>query len=101
MGGCCHEEVIRAFPQLAPFIKWHMFDSTGPMNYVANSLYWAGKTKWEKPNLENFRSTAVWPEATEATMAMHEESLNQALLARLPSLVADFRVAVESLGFEY
>jgi len=40
--GCLHDEIAKAFPELAPFIKWHLFDSTGPMHYVANTLYLAG-----------------------------------------------------------
>src|ERR1035441_3759132 len=23
-GGCCHEEISKHFPELAPFIKWHL-----------------------------------------------------------------------------
>lgn len=41
-GGCLHDEIAKAFPELAPFIKWHLFDSTGPMHGVANTLYHAG-----------------------------------------------------------
>ena len=41
-GGCCHDEVAKHFPELAPFIKWHLVSSDGPMHYVANTLYHAG-----------------------------------------------------------
>lgn len=41
-GGCCHEEIEKRFPELAHLIKWHLFDSTGPMHYVANTMYHAG-----------------------------------------------------------
>lgn len=40
-GGCLHKDIARVFPELAPLIKWHLFDSTGPMHYVANTLYHA------------------------------------------------------------
>lgn len=39
--GCQHEEVEKHFPELAPFIKWHLFDSTGPMHYVSNTMFHA------------------------------------------------------------
>lgn len=42
MGGCCHDEVAKHFPQLAPFIKWHLTSSDGPMHYVENTVYQAG-----------------------------------------------------------
>lgn len=41
-GGCCHDEVAKHFPELAPLIKWHLCSSDGPMHYLANTLYFAG-----------------------------------------------------------
>jgi hypothetical protein len=40
-GGCLHEEIAKAFPELAPFIKWHLTSSDGPMHYIANTMYHA------------------------------------------------------------
>lgn len=40
--GCLHSEIPKAFPELAPLIKWHLVGSDGPMHYVANTLYHAG-----------------------------------------------------------
>jgi len=96
--GMLHDDIARIFPKLAPFLKWHLCSSDGPMHYVENSLYWAGQTKWEKPNLENFRSTAIWPDATEDDMATVTKEV---LEARLPALMEEFRSAVESLGFTF
>lgn len=58
-GGCCHDEIVKAFPELAPLVKWHLFDSNDPMHYVANTLYHAGDRdchglrKGEKRQLRN------------------------------------------------
>lgn len=41
MGGCCHDKVVKHFPELAPFIKWHLTGTDGPMHYVANTVYHA------------------------------------------------------------
>lgn len=41
-GGCLHDEVAKHFPQLAPFIKWHLCDTDGPMHYPKNVLFLAG-----------------------------------------------------------
>lgn len=41
-GGCMHEEIERTFPELAPFIRWHLVSTDGPMHYVTNTLYHAG-----------------------------------------------------------
>lgn len=40
-GGCCHDEVSKRFPELAPFIKWHLTITDGPMHYIANTVYHA------------------------------------------------------------
>jgi hypothetical protein len=41
-GGCIHDEIVQHFPDLAPFIKWHLCSSDGPMHYIANTVYCAG-----------------------------------------------------------
>lgn len=41
-GGCCHEDIAKHFPELAPYIKWHLCASDGPMHYFANTMYLAG-----------------------------------------------------------
>lgn len=40
-GGCQHEAIAAAFPELAPFIRWHLCSSDGPMHYIANTTYLA------------------------------------------------------------
>jgi hypothetical protein len=40
--GCLHEDIARAFPELAPLIKWHLTDAGGPLHYIANTVYHAG-----------------------------------------------------------
>lgn len=88
--GCQHEEVANAFPELAPFIKWHLTSSDGPMHYIADSVYHA-----KEGNLEYARSSAVWPAAELSDFTKEK------LEARLPALLAEFRHDVESLGFVY
>ena len=49
--------------------------------------------------LDYARSTAVWPEATDAELT--EPGLKERLEARLPAIMVEFRAAVESLGFTF
>lgn len=162
-GGCIHEEIAHHFPELAPFIKWHLCSSDFPLHYISNTLYLAGERdcwglkkgefrqhtsrgkyqhngiegvpNWrleiseelprdvyqaEKPapvtlewkaygrtgegkarELASARSTAIWPEATDEQLSQEPEALRAALMARHPALMAEFRAAVESLGFTY
>lgn len=41
MGGCCHDEITKRFPELAHLIKWHLVSTDGPMYYLANTMYHA------------------------------------------------------------
>jgi hypothetical protein len=43
----------------------------------------------------------VWPDATDEELSVPPEELKAKLEARLPGLLAEFRAAVESLGFVY
>jgi hypothetical protein len=40
-GGCIHEEIVKHYPKLAPYIKWHLCSTDEPMHYVANTVYHA------------------------------------------------------------
>jgi hypothetical protein len=44
--GCLHDDLALAFPELAPFIKWHLCDSNGPMHYVSNTCYHASDSDY-------------------------------------------------------
>ena len=50
----------------------------------------------EEPDIEAARKTAIWPDATLEQLQDEEQ-----LKARLPGLLAEFRTAIESLGFEW
>ena len=41
MDGCCHDEIIKVFPKLKKYIKWHLCSTDEPMHYVANTIYHA------------------------------------------------------------
>ena len=38
-GGCMHKTIAEHFPTLAPYIKYHLMSTDGPMHYLANTLY--------------------------------------------------------------
>ena len=49
--------------------------------------------------LDAARHAAIWPDATDAELT--NPGLKERLDARLPALLAEFRAAVEELGFTY
>jgi hypothetical protein len=51
-GGMQHGEIARHFPDLEPYLKWHLVSLGEPMHYIANAQYW-----WEKMN-----GTSRWPD---------------------------------------
>lgn len=60
--GCIHKDVEKHFSELAPFIKWHLCSTDGPMHYIANTVYHAsdkdcwGLRKGEKRQIRNGRT---------------------------------------------
>jgi len=66
-GGCLHDEIAKYFPELAPYIKWHLMSSDGPMHYIANTVYHAsnrdfnGLLKGETRQIRNGKTgLPVW-----------------------------------------
>lgn len=107
-GGQQHEEIGKHFPELKPVLRFHLCSTDGPLHYIANSLYWAGKNKkWCKgapndpPNLEHFRSSAIWSDAPVSIFVKTSEELTQILIDRLEGIMTEFQEAVESLGLVY
>ena len=99
--GCLHDDIAKHFPELAPFLKWHLMSSDGPMHYVANTIYHAseypdGHILAKGADLEAARRSAIWPDAT-----LDQLKDEAALLERLPDLINDFRSDVLSLGFDW
>lgn len=39
--GAIHDEIPRFFPELVPYLKWHLCSTDGPLHYLANTLYHA------------------------------------------------------------
>jgi hypothetical protein len=39
-GGTLHDEIAHHFPELEPYLKWHLVSDEGPMHYLANAKYW-------------------------------------------------------------
>jgi hypothetical protein len=91
MCGCCHDELSKVFPEIKHLIKWHLVSSDSPMHYIANTTYHASQGA-----LDYARNTAIWPDAT------LEQLLDKdALQARLPALMSEFRKDVEEFGFTF
>lgn len=89
--GQIHDDIAKHFPDLATFFKWHLCSTDGPLYYLENTLYWV-----DEGDIEAARATAIWPDATLEQLQDEEQ-----LKARLPGLLAEFRTAVESLGFKW
>lgn len=86
--GCIHDEITEHYPNLEPFIKWHLTSTDGPVHYIANSLYHA-----ENGNLEYACSSAVWPSAQLADFT------KQNLESRLSELLCDFMADMEKIQY--
>lgn len=113
-GGCLHDEIAKAFPELAPLIRWHLCSTDGPLHYIENTMYWLGWRGYcdgrdgSPPNLDHARKSAVWPDMPDHTPSGDLASvigrqdakgvIEAELRERLPGLMAEFRAAVEAFG---
>ncbi len=103
--GCFHEEIAIRFPELAPLLKWHLCTADGPLHYIENTIYLAGnKDHWgiegkKERELHAARAAAIWPDATDEELVSPDLTIR--LGSRLPALLSDFKLAIESLGFIY
>lgn len=61
-----HDEIVEVFPELKPYIKWHLCSSDEPLHYLANTIYLAsdrdhnGLRKGEVAQILAGGKTPVW-----------------------------------------
>lgn len=87
---CPFDDIREAEELTAALSKGHEF-----LTYP--TLFGEGKAR----ELDAARRAAVWLDATDAELSAPATELKAKLEARLPALMAEFRAAVESLGFTY
>ena len=76
-------------------------DEAPEKNIVLKYVPWTRTGEGKEQQLDAARGAAVWPEATDEQLMLPKEELTKLLEARLPSLMTEFRKAVESLGFTW
>jgi hypothetical protein len=77
-GGAIHDEILKAFPQLADIAALHLSDIDGkPMHSFENGRYWAGFTKWEEANSKHLSN--LWRISQDDAAGL----LHDALMAKL------------------
>lgn len=55
MGGCCHDEVLKHFPEFKIFVDLHLSTFKGiPMYAIANGWYFVNIEKWSVEKLANY-----------------------------------------------
>lgn len=99
--GCMHDDIIRHFPEMEKYIKWHLVNvKSGPMHYIANSLYWAGFSGWcdgkkdSPPNMDYLKSTCIYgalPSDKKTDLSkLNKEELTAWLNGRFDELIKAF-----------
>lgn len=96
-GGCCHDDIRKYFPELAPLIRWHLASDEGPMHYEANGLHWMRchlsiyrifPSRPAEPadpkGMEHFKGTIVF-----GALASDEKRLRECLAAKAEGIERD------------
>lgn len=105
--GCIHDIIAKHAPDVAPYIKWHLTTSEGPLHYLENTTWHAGTWVYKgakeskERDFEAARHCAVWEDAPASVLALPKEELAVILLDRLPALMSEFKADMLKLGFEY
>ena len=116
--GQCIKEIVEAFPELVPYMKWHLCGPDGSMYYKDNAVYWhklwgdsiAGPP-WSEDKVvleygtatlrDYFCSTCVFTPGEadlEEIVCWDEQELTQWLEARLPRLQSEFMEAMQQVS---
>lgn len=72
----------------------HQPDAASPFEYVPHTWLCEGKER----DLAGARVAAIWPDATDEELCQDSELLDEALRARLPQVIAEFRSVLASTG---
>lgn len=92
--GCLHAEIEQVFPEFTSIIPFHLFNTKGPLHYIANTTYHAAER-----NCNAARRSANWPNATDEQLMLPRHELTALLEARLPDLMAEFYHQLKLVGF--
>lgn len=109
-GGAAHDMIAKYFPNLAPYIQWHLVAlGEGPMHYLANAKYFweqvMGVSKFERRSYdpdptEAFKHTIVFGGIPGETMPTlnHWSEVERWLVDRLPKIMGRFTADMKTLG---
>lgn len=107
-GGAAHEMIAKYFPDLEPYLKWHLVSLGQPMHYLANAKYWweqaMGKTKpaeYQRVDPRDaFKSTIVFGGISGEKMPYSNDwqDIEKWLNERLPKLMGRFSADMKTLG---
>lgn len=73
--GAIHDEILKAFPQLADIAALHLSDIDGkPMHSFENGKYWAGFTKYQDANSKHLAD--LWRISQDDAAGLLYDALN-------------------------
>lgn len=86
--GYLHNEIAVIFPELQPFLQWHLVDTRGPLHYIANTLFHAsdrdcyGLRAGERAAIVSWDGSPRWTlEAINDERVLFSKALGEAALA--------------------
>ncbi len=105
--GMQHDEIEKHFPELGPYLKWHLVSTDAPTHYIANAKYWWEVMVDKRPpdqrvNAKDaLKSTIVYgavPGDDNRDLLIPWPNLQAWLETRLPKLMGYFAADMQTLG---
>lgn len=106
--GMLHDDIAKHFPELEPYLKWHLVSLGEPMHYLANAKYWWEMAMGQRPRdaheqvhpISAFQSTIVLGGIPGETMPYTNDwqDVERWLKDRLPKLMGRYAADMKALG---
>jgi len=101
-GGCCHDEILKHWPDLQPLADLHLSDIDGvPMYALENGFYHLGGTKWEKAKFDiAARHFRITEDEARKLASLTKGELAQWVEGQKPRWLAEANAAIGQFALE-
>ncbi len=99
-GGCCHDDILRQWPDLQPLVDLHLSDVDGvPTHALENGFYHLGGTHWQEAKFDvAARHFRITEDDARKLASLTKGELAQWIEGQKPRWLAEANTAIEQFG---